>query len=154
MLELDWPHVTTWCIRIACWTPKVTKTQSKYVIHVAFPLQQCLRECASLLRYTYIACIVVACRQMFVDRRMQYKVSNITFIKSTRQIRASYADKSYKHCRIHANYREVGVFSAICDAEFNVITKRCWGVWLLTKTQILQANIQQGIVKTKQKQLQ
>jgi predicted O-linked N-acetylglucosamine transferase (SPINDLY family) len=33
---------------------------------------------------------------MFMDRRMQYKVSNITFMKSTRQIRASYAEEVIK----------------------------------------------------------
>jgi hypothetical protein len=29
----------------------------QYVIFIAFPLQQCLRERASMLRYTYIACL-------------------------------------------------------------------------------------------------
>jgi len=38
---------------------KATNTQSEYVIIIiAFPLQQWLRERASLLRYTYIACLV------------------------------------------------------------------------------------------------
>ena len=144
----------TWRIRIAYWIPKVTKTHSKYVIHFAFPLQQWLRECTSLLRNTYIIRLVITWRYMFMDTRMQYRVPNITCMKSTRQISASYADKDYKNCRIYGNYRKVWVFSAIYDAEFNVITKRCWGVWLLTKAQIFHANVQQGIVKSKQKQLQ
>jgi hypothetical protein len=34
------PHMTIWRMRIACWMPKATNTQSKYVIRIAFPLQQ------------------------------------------------------------------------------------------------------------------
>jgi len=45
-------------MRIACWTPKATNTESKCVIICAVPLQQWLHECALMLRYTYIACIV------------------------------------------------------------------------------------------------
>jgi hypothetical protein len=51
--------MTIWRMRIACWTPKATDTHSQYVLFVAFPLQQWLHEHAALLRYTYIACIVV-----------------------------------------------------------------------------------------------
>jgi len=37
-----------------------TRTHSQYVIRVAFSLQKWLRECASMLHNTYIACIVVS----------------------------------------------------------------------------------------------
>ena len=47
------PHVT-----IACWIPKATNTHSGCVILIAFPLQQWLHEHASMLRYTYLACLV------------------------------------------------------------------------------------------------
>ena len=50
--------MTIWRMRIACWISKATDTHSQYVILTAFPLQQSLQECASLLRYTYIACRV------------------------------------------------------------------------------------------------
>ena len=43
-------------MRIACW--KFTNTLSEYVILIAFPLQQWLHERASVLQYTYIACLV------------------------------------------------------------------------------------------------
>ena len=46
-------------MRIACWINKATNTPSQYVILIAFPLQQCLKERASLLRYTYIVCFVM-----------------------------------------------------------------------------------------------
>jgi hypothetical protein len=45
-------------MRIACWIPKATNTHSGYVIFFAFPLQQWLHDSASILPYTYIACLV------------------------------------------------------------------------------------------------
>jgi hypothetical protein len=47
-------------MRFACRITKATDTHSGYVglIFVAFPRQQWLHECAPLLRYTYIACLV------------------------------------------------------------------------------------------------
>jgi len=53
------PQLTIWRMRIACWIPECTNTHSHYVILSAFPLQQWLKERASLLRYTYIACLVI-----------------------------------------------------------------------------------------------
>ena len=37
---------------------KMLETHYEYVILIAFPLQQRLLERASVLRYTYIACLV------------------------------------------------------------------------------------------------
>jgi len=51
-----------WQIRrilIPCWIPKATNTHSKYVTHIAFPLQQWLRGGASTLLYAYIAYLFV-----------------------------------------------------------------------------------------------
>ena len=45
-------------MRIACWMPKATDTRSEYIILTASPLQQWLRERASMLHYTYIASFV------------------------------------------------------------------------------------------------
>jgi hypothetical protein len=45
-------------MRIAGWIPKTTNTHSKYVILAAFKLQQWLHERTSILRYTYIACLI------------------------------------------------------------------------------------------------
>jgi hypothetical protein len=63
--------VTIWRIRVACWISKATCTLAhvyanaaghthKYVIFIAFPRQQWLRERALVLRYTNIACLVYA----------------------------------------------------------------------------------------------
>jgi len=41
------------------WIPKATDTHSEYVTLIAFPRQQWLRERASMLRYTYFACLIV-----------------------------------------------------------------------------------------------
>jgi hypothetical protein len=52
------PQITIWCIRVAWRIPKATQL-SEYVIPIAFPQQQWLHERTSMLRYTYIACLVV-----------------------------------------------------------------------------------------------
>ena len=52
------PQMTIWSMRIACWILKAT--HAVYVMLIAFPLQQCLHERASLLRYTYFACFVLS----------------------------------------------------------------------------------------------
>jgi hypothetical protein len=46
-------------MRFACWITKATDTYSEYVILIAFPQQQWLRERASILRYTYIVSLVI-----------------------------------------------------------------------------------------------
>ena len=64
-------------MRFACHIIKATDTHSEYVILIAFTLQQWLRECASMLRYTYeyIAYIVLAfdatsrCNRILTFRR-------------------------------------------------------------------------------------
>jgi len=42
-----------------------TNTLSGYVTIIAFPLQQCLQECVSVLRYTHIACVVYYCLRSY-----------------------------------------------------------------------------------------
>jgi fatty acid desaturase len=44
-------------MRFACWITKAKYTHREYVILIAFPKQQWLHERASVLRYTYIACL-------------------------------------------------------------------------------------------------
>jgi len=45
-------------MRCACWIPQATDTHSEYVLLLAFPIQQWLHECASVLRHNYVACLV------------------------------------------------------------------------------------------------
>jgi len=58
-VESDESQMQAWRMRISCWPTKATNTHSEYVIVTAFPLQQRLHERASMLRYTYMACLVV-----------------------------------------------------------------------------------------------
>jgi hypothetical protein len=53
-----WAAGTMWRTRIACCVPEGTNTHSCFVILIAFTQQQWLRERASVLSYTYIACLV------------------------------------------------------------------------------------------------
>ena len=39
-VEPNRPPMTVWHMHIACWIPRVMDTHSKYVILIAFPLQQ------------------------------------------------------------------------------------------------------------------
>jgi hypothetical protein len=55
-------------MQIACRIPNATSTPSEYVMLPAFPRQQWLRERASILRYTCIACLVkISCWRLFSD---------------------------------------------------------------------------------------
>jgi len=63
--EIIWKNIvqpgrsqtTIWRMRFACWITKATDTHLEYAIFIAFPLQQWLHERASMLRYTYTACL-------------------------------------------------------------------------------------------------
>ena len=57
IVEPDRPRITR-RMSIACWVSKATNTHSEYVTLIVFPLQQWLHERVSVLRYTYIACLV------------------------------------------------------------------------------------------------
>ena len=46
-------------MRFACRKTKATNTHSQYVTLIALSLQQWLQERASILRYTYMACLVI-----------------------------------------------------------------------------------------------
>ena len=47
------PQMKIWCMRIT------SNTLSEYALLIAFPLQQWLHEGALVLRYTYVACLVI-----------------------------------------------------------------------------------------------
>ena len=56
IVETDRPQMTMWHMRIGCWIPKATNTNSEYVIPIAFPLQQWLHERVKMLLSTHITC--------------------------------------------------------------------------------------------------
>ena len=51
IVELSRPQIKARCKRIACWIAVATNTPSGCVTRIAFPLQQCLHERASLLPF-------------------------------------------------------------------------------------------------------
>jgi len=66
VFELMWKNIVLlgklqmkiWRMCIVCWILHATETHSKYVLLIAFLIQQWLHKCTSLLRYSYIACLV------------------------------------------------------------------------------------------------
>ena len=44
IVERGRPQMAIWRMHVACWISKATDTHSEYVILIAFPLQQWLRE--------------------------------------------------------------------------------------------------------------
>jgi hypothetical protein len=50
-----------WRMHFVRWITKAADSHSEHVIIIAFPLQHWFRECTSMLRYTYIACLVFDC---------------------------------------------------------------------------------------------
>jgi len=54
MVKPDRPQMAIYHIHFACYITNVTHTHAEYMILFAFPQQQWLCKCASLLCYTYI----------------------------------------------------------------------------------------------------
>jgi len=50
--EPDRPQMAVWCTRVACWIHRATNADPQNLIFIAFPLQHCLHERASMLCYT------------------------------------------------------------------------------------------------------
>ena len=77
-------------MRSACWITKVTDTHSEYVILVAFQRQQWSRERAAMLRYTYVACLVLPCTfAMFVASHTRVQCLPVcrTLLSSPKRLR-------------------------------------------------------------------
>ena len=72
IVQPDTPKMTIWHMRFVCWISEATNTHSQYVIPIDFPQQQWLHERASMLRDTYIACVVV-----IVTVRQQCVILNV-----------------------------------------------------------------------------
>jgi hypothetical protein len=99
--------VQIWRMRLACWITKTTDTQSEYVILIAFPRQQRLRECTSVLCYTYISlscwfycgCIGIIPWQNTKerDKEIHVKIWCITLLLS-KQILGSY--RNINNCKM------------------------------------------------------
>jgi hypothetical protein len=60
IVERGGPQMTVWRMRIACWITKPRGTHSQYIYSLIY-------ERASVLRYTYIVCLVIASSVLYVD---------------------------------------------------------------------------------------
>ena len=74
IVERGRPQITIWRMRIACCITKATDTHSKYLIRIAFALQQWLQERARILRlYVHwlscTPCLSIQRRQKYVNCR-------------------------------------------------------------------------------------
>jgi hypothetical protein len=59
IVEPDRPQMKNMAMRFACCIRKATNPHSQYVLFIAVPQRQWLDERAPMLRYTYIACLVI-----------------------------------------------------------------------------------------------
>ena len=50
MVEPDRTQMTIWRLRIECFIPKATNMLPEYIIFIAFPMHERLRERTSILR--------------------------------------------------------------------------------------------------------
>jgi len=58
-VEPDRPQMTVWRMRVACWIPNAANIHSECPVLTAFPMLHWLHKGASLLPYTYIACLQI-----------------------------------------------------------------------------------------------
>ena len=89
------PTIIIWRTRVACRISKAkTHTHSGCVILSPFPLQQWVHERATILRYTYIACIVLCWRCMlFVFRPLSVTWRACNFLTVTATVLQSMLPK-------------------------------------------------------------
>jgi len=59
IVEPGRPQITVWRVCSPCWIPKFKDMYSEYVKVIAFPLQQWMQERSSVLRYTFITCLII-----------------------------------------------------------------------------------------------
>jgi len=67
-----------WRMRIVFWVPKATNIYSENVTLIDFPVQQWLHESASMLRYTYIACLVNKIRTVNILTTVERDATHVT----------------------------------------------------------------------------
>jgi hypothetical protein len=63
-VQRERPQMTIWSMRSACWIPKATNTHTGFVILIDFLQGQWLHKRASMLRHSYIACLVIEWLQL------------------------------------------------------------------------------------------
>jgi hypothetical protein len=67
-------------VRFLCWITKARNANSEYVMLVAFPRQQLLRERASVLCYMYITCLVKGWSTVTQDNSVIHRTFSTQYI--------------------------------------------------------------------------
>ena len=67
-------------MRFACWLNKTTDTCTEYVILIAFPRQQWLRQRASMLRYTCMSCLLLIILAVAVNWVFMHRLSFLGWV--------------------------------------------------------------------------
>ena len=121
-------------MRFACWILKATKTYSEYVILTVFPRQQWLRERASMLRYTHIACLVCIPEGVYLLRDGQTVCKgNCIYCAMGRQSVKVIQVNFRLRCRLpHASYSYVRGTGGLSRARSTKISAALTGLFLLS----------------------
>ena len=82
--EWDGPQMTIWRMRISCWIPKATNTHTGCLMLIAFTLQQWLHERTSVLRYTYIVCLVCFLHPFTAGRNKSLRLITVRIVHGTK----------------------------------------------------------------------
>ena len=113
-VEPDRPPMTIWCMHIACWIPRVTDTHSKFVIIIAFPMQQWLHKCVSMLHYVY-SYMVLYTSLHFTTPKITVQTS--TIVKTHISYEWNEVDNMHTtqivHFKHHADSSIFGIISAV-----------------------------------------
>jgi hypothetical protein len=122
-VDPDRPQIKIWHISTACWIPKSTDTHTEYAIFIPFLLQQWLHKCVSILRYTYIACLVI------LQNYWVYSSMSLTLILLTCRIRWAPNNASRYEMGFNSAFkglREIGSpFHCVMCWIRGVVSKEC-----------------------------
>jgi hypothetical protein len=97
IVQLDKTQMTSRCMGTECRIAKVTDKHSEYINIIALTLQQWLHECASMLHYTFIACLVFLITEYSAVVHQHYSLTaylKFSSIKITEQ-ELKYTQKHY-----------------------------------------------------------
>jgi hypothetical protein len=67
-------------MRVVCWITKATNTYSEYVILTAFPLEHCLHERASMLRYSTLPVLLILGLELYMPKYFNPHLGNFQAI--------------------------------------------------------------------------
>ena len=136
------------CTRFIFWIYKATDTHSEYVILIDFPRQQWLCERASVLRYTYSACLVTfRAYAIYIDINVVLEHSKLkfTYIYIYIYIRGG-ADKSLARSgRKKATATKLRIYSTYSPRSSIHFLARCSNFCKPLKKKIRRLSVQPGL---------